>query len=50
MKEILCFGDSNTYGYDPHDTNEGRYPKEVRWTGIMDTESLNLQAVADQAF
>ena len=36
---LICYGDSNTYGYDPHDTNEGRYPKEVRWTGIMDTET-----------
>ena len=25
---LICYGDSNTYGYDPHDTNEGRYPKE----------------------
>lgn len=32
---LICYGDSNTYGYDPHDTNEGRYPKEVRWTGIL---------------
>ena len=36
---LICYGDSNTYGYDPHDTNEGRYPKEVRWTGILDTET-----------
>ena len=33
MKEILCFGDSNTYGLIPgtHD----RYPSTVRWTGIV---------------
>ena len=36
---LICYGDSNTYGYDPHDTNEGRYTKEVRWTGILDTET-----------
>lgn len=36
---LICYGDSNTYGYDPRDTNEGRYPKEVRWTGILDTET-----------
>ena len=36
---LICYGDSNTYGYDPHDTNEGRYPKEARWTGILDTET-----------
>ena len=31
---ILCYGDSNTYGYCP--TAEGeRYPEEKRWTNIM---------------
>lgn len=33
MKYILCYGDSNTYGYDPN--NGGRYPKDVRWTTIL---------------
>lgn len=33
MKTILCFGDSNTYGYRP-DTKE-RYPRSQRWTGIL---------------
>lgn len=33
MKRILCYGDSNTYGYNPE--NEGRYPKEIRWTGLL---------------
>ncbi|MBQ0036035.1 MAG: acylhydrolase [Firmicutes bacterium] len=33
MKQVLCYGDSNTYGYDP--SNGGRYPKEVRWTTIL---------------
>lgn len=33
MKQILCFGDSNTYGLVPG-TKE-RYPWEVRWTGIL---------------
>ena len=28
---ILCYGDSNTYGYDPHTDGE-RYPLEVCWT------------------
>ena len=31
MKQILCFGDSNTYGLIP-DT-KGRYDWEIRWTG-----------------
>ena len=31
MKQILCFGDSNTYGYRPDGL--GRYDEKVRWTG-----------------
>lgn len=31
MKRILCFGDSNTYGYRPD--GHGRYDEKVRWTG-----------------
>ncbi len=35
MKKILCFGDSNTYGFIP---NSGkRYDKNTRWTGILQT-------------
>ena len=33
MKTILCFGDSNTYGYNPH-TKE-RFDPAVRWTGRL---------------
>lgn len=33
MKRILCFGDSNTYGYNPHNGN--RYDKNTRWTGVL---------------
>ncbi|MCI8399037.1 MAG: lipase [Oscillibacter sp.] len=32
---ILCFGDSNTYGYDPRSCLGGRYPEAVRWTGRL---------------
>lgn len=31
MKRILCFGDSNTYGYRPD--GHGRYDETIRWTG-----------------
>ncbi len=30
---ILCYGDSNTYGYDPR--TGLRYPEDVRWTGLL---------------
>jgi len=33
MRAILCFGDSNTWGYDP-DTQE-RFPRDVRWPGRL---------------
>ena len=33
MKTILCYGDSNTYGYCP--TTGGRYEKSKRWTTIL---------------
>lgn len=32
---ILCYGDSNTYGYDPCGFPGGRYPLKVRWTGLL---------------
>lgn len=33
MKTIVCFGDSNTHGYNAQ--NFGRFPKSIRWTGIL---------------
>lgn len=33
MKQILCFGDSNTWGFIP-ETKE-RYPKGIRWTSLL---------------
>ena len=34
MKQILAFGDSNTWGLVPGTGNE-RYPEHIRWTGIL---------------
>jgi lysophospholipase L1-like esterase len=33
MKTILCYGDSNTWGYIPGTGN--RYPRQVRWPGVL---------------
>lgn len=33
MKTVLCYGDSNTYGFNP--VNGLRYPEDVRWTGRL---------------
>ncbi|MGM9549408.1 MAG: GDSL-type esterase/lipase family protein [Faecousia sp.] len=32
---IFCFGDSNTYGYDPRGYLGDRYPTEDRWVDIL---------------
>lgn len=37
--KVLCFGDSNTFGYDPRDPLGGRYPAAVRWTDILARET-----------
>ena len=36
MKQIVCFGDSNTYGLIPGTTD--RYDWNTRWTGIVGEE------------
>ena len=33
MKKILCYGDSNTYGFIPETCT--RYDKNSRWSGIL---------------
>ena len=33
MRHILCYGDSNTWGYTPG-TGE-RHAPDVRWTGVL---------------
>ena len=33
MKRVLCFGDSNTFGFNPEDGS--RYDKKTRWTGVL---------------
>ena len=34
-RRLLCYGDSNTYGYDPRSYLGGRYPESVRWTALL---------------
>lgn len=38
MKRIVCYGDSNTYGYDARDVFGGRLPSEERWTELLAAE------------
>ena len=44
MKKVLCFGDSNTYGFNPQ--NGSRYNSSTRWTGILKTmTSKNFEII-----
>ena len=36
---VICFGDSNTYGYDPRGYFGGRYDADCRWVDILATET-----------
>ena len=35
MTRVLCYGDSNTFGYNPADGM--RFPEDIRWTGRLAT-------------
>lgn len=39
MQSILCYGDSNTWGYDP--ATGLRFDKDTRWTGVLQNELGN---------
>ena len=36
---VICFGDSNTYGYDPRSWLGGRYDEDSRWVDILAVET-----------
>ena len=36
---VICFGDSNTYGYDPRGYFGGRYDADCRWVDILAMET-----------
>lgn len=33
MKKIICYGDSNTFGYNPKDGS--RFNENIRWTSVL---------------
>lgn len=37
--KVICFGDSNTYGYDPRSWLGGRYDADSRWVDILASET-----------
>jgi lysophospholipase L1-like esterase len=36
VKTILCYGDSNTWGYDP--ATQTRFPRDIRYPGVLRSE------------
>ena len=48
MKTIVCYGDSNTYGYNPE--NGFRYEYEERWTTILQKELKDSAIVIPEDF
>lgn len=46
-KRILCFGDSNTYGYDP---KGGRYDEDTRWTMRLQKQLGSDYTVIEEGF
>lgn len=44
MKRLVCYGDSNTYGYDARDVFGGRLPANQRWTDIL-AEALQCDVI-----
>ena len=45
MKKIICYGDSNTFGFIPK--THLRYKKEERWSGILSTLLPNYEVIEE---
>ena len=46
MFELMCFGDSNTWGFSP--ASGQRYPRNARWTGVLQAELGSDYAVIEE--
>ena len=46
MQKILCFGDSNTFGFNP--LNGSRYKQNERWSGILKQRLQSEYLVIEQ--
>jgi len=47
LKTVLCFGDSNTWGFVPAGEGE-RFPWEVRWPGVLQSALGNSYRVIEE--
>lgn len=36
---VVCYGDSNTYGYDPRSYFGSRYPADARWPDLLEEKT-----------
>ena len=43
MKKILCYGDSNTFGYNPKDGS--RFGEKIRFSGILKEKLKNFEII-----
>ena len=46
-KRILCYGDSNTWGYIPGNGDE-RFSPDIRWTGLLQKELGNDYEIIEE--
>jgi len=46
MKKIICYGDSNTFGFNP--LNKTRYDENVRWSGLLGIFLKNQFEIIEQ--
>ena len=46
MRKIICYGDSNTFGFNPQDAS--RYNEQTRWTGILQTKFGNDYKIIEE--
>ena len=48
QKRILCYGDSNTWGAIPNESE--RYPDDVRWTGVLQNELGSTYKIIEEGY
>ncbi|MCR5640930.1 MAG: arylesterase [Lachnospiraceae bacterium] len=47
MGALLAYGDSNTWGLKPGLRPYQRYPKEIRWTGILQKKAQHVRVLEE---
>ena len=46
LKKIVCYGDSNTFGFNPADFS--RYDESIRWTCVLKKNLVNIADVINE--